>query len=86
MRKIALFVGLLALSHMPAAQAYIGPGLAAGTLAVVFGILSSIFLAFVGILWYPLKRLLRLLGFGKKPAAAAVANKQDASDTTGTQH
>jgi hypothetical protein len=41
------------------AYAYVGPGVGAGTIAVVFGILSSIFLAFVGIIWYPIKRLIK---------------------------
>ena len=48
------------------AQAYVGPGVGAGTIAVVLGILSSIFLAFVGIIWYPLKRLIK----GRKAAKA----------------
>jgi hypothetical protein len=59
MRKLTLCAGLLGSLHWTTAHAYIGPGIGAGTLAVVLGILSSIFLAFVGILWYPIKRLLR---------------------------
>jgi hypothetical protein len=43
---------------MPA-QAYVGPGVGAGTIAIVLGILTSIFLAFVGIVWYPIKRLIK---------------------------
>jgi hypothetical protein len=38
-------------------HAYIGPGASAGAIAVVLGIIASIFLAFVAILWYPFKRL-----------------------------
>jgi hypothetical protein len=60
MRKIAFTFGLLAVLQLPiTAHAYIGPGAGAGTLAIVLGILSSIFLAFVGILWYPIKRLIK---------------------------
>jgi hypothetical protein len=60
MRKIVFAVGLLALLQLPlAANAYIGPGAGAGTIAVVLGILSSIFLGFVGIVWYPIKRMLK---------------------------
>jgi len=60
MRKIAFAFGLLALLQLPiAAHAYIGPGAGAGTIAIVLGILSSIFLGFVGILWYPIKRLIK---------------------------
>jgi len=40
-------------------HAYIGPGASAGAIAVVIGIIASIFLAFVAILWYPFKRLYR---------------------------
>jgi hypothetical protein len=60
MRKIVFVFGLLALLQLPiAAHAYIGPGAGAGTIAIVLGILSSIFFAFVGILWYPIKRLIK---------------------------
>ncbi|AUC56782.1 hypothetical protein CDO87_26275 (plasmid) [Sagittula sp. P11] len=55
---------LLALSSP--AHAYIGPGLGAGTLAVVLGILGSIFMAFFAVLWYPIKRMRK-----KKQAARA---------------
>ena len=40
-------------------HAYIGPGTGAGVVAVVLGLLGSIFLAIVGILWYPLKRMIK---------------------------
>lgn len=41
------------------AFAYIGPGMAASTIAVVFGIIGSIFLALFAVIWYPLKRLFK---------------------------
>ena len=50
-----LGVGLLVAS----AHAYVGPGLGAGALAVIVGFLMSIFLAVVGVFWYPIKRLFR---------------------------
>lgn len=69
MRQLAVFICLLTL--VPSlAQAYIGPGAGAGTIAVVLGVIAAIFMAFVGLLWYPLKRLFR----GRKPAKAE-ANK-----------
>lgn len=37
--------------------AYIGPGAGAGTIAVVLGILATIAMAFFGLLWYPIKRV-----------------------------
>ena len=41
------------------AVAYIGPGAGAGAIAIVLGVIASIFLALVAILWYPFKRLFR---------------------------
>ncbi|WP_254428790.1 MULTISPECIES: hypothetical protein [unclassified Ruegeria] len=41
------------------AQAYVGPGLGLGTIAVVLGVIGSIFLAIFAIIWYPAKRILR---------------------------
>jgi hypothetical protein len=67
-RKTIVSLVLLATLPVTAAHAYIGPGAGAGTIAVVLGILSSIFLAFVGIVWYPIKRLLRKLKGGAKPS------------------
>ena len=70
MRKIAFAFGLLAMLQLPiTAHAYIGPGAGAGMLAIVLGILSSIFLAFVGILWYPIKRLIKTWKGSAKSAA-----------------
>jgi uncharacterized membrane protein len=37
---------------------YIGPGLDGGVIAAVLGILTSIVLALVAIIWYPIKRLI----------------------------
>lgn len=43
------------------ANAYVGPGLAAGTIGVICGIVGSIFIAVFAVLWYPFKRLLKKL-------------------------
>lgn len=73
MRKPGI-VFLLPLAFLPlTAQAYIGPGVGTGTLAVVLGILSSIFFAFVGIVWYPIKRLIK----GRKATKAKKASSHD---------
>ncbi len=42
---------------MPAA-AYVGPGLGAGTLGVILGLVGSILLALFAFFWYPIKRVL----------------------------
>jgi hypothetical protein len=40
----------------PQAQAYVGPGLGLGALVVILGIVVSILIALIAIVWYPLKR------------------------------
>lgn len=56
--KIALFLGLIIISP-DSANAYIGPGLGAGTIGVILGIIGSLFIALFAIIWYPLKRLFK---------------------------
>ena len=51
------------------AEAYIGPGMGAGTIGVVLGILAAFFLGLIAIVWYPLKRLFSKL-FKKEKASA----------------
>lgn len=64
----------LAISSLPTlilcthpALAYIGPGMGAGTLGVIVGLLGSILLALFAFFWYPIKRAFK--GKDKKPAA-----------------
>lgn len=52
-----LFAGLVI--YPPVASAYIGPGLGAGAVTVVLGIVSGLLMLIVGIAWYPLKKLIR---------------------------
>ncbi len=59
MRKLTFLTGMLALFAATPAQAYIGPGVGAGTIAVVLGVIASILMAFVAILWYPVKRFFK---------------------------
>lgn len=58
--KILRFLSLaFALSAPLAAQAYTGPGLGLGAVGVAFGLIGSILLAIVSVVWYPVKRLVR---------------------------
>lgn len=61
MKLKLLLPGLSALLLLiPAvAQAYIGPGLGAGTVAIVLGFFSAVFLALFAVLWYPIKRIIK---------------------------
>ncbi|MGD9331302.1 MAG: hypothetical protein PVJ53_08310 [Desulfobacterales bacterium] len=56
--KTALVVSLVLLSPM-SAKAYVGPGLGAGTIGVVLGVIGSIFIALFAFLWYPIKRIFK---------------------------
>lgn len=40
------------------ANAYVGPGLGLGAVGAVLGLVLSVFLALIGVFWYPIKRLL----------------------------
>jgi len=58
--KAMLAAALALLAATPGvAEAYLGPGLGMGAISVAFGIIGSIFMAIVAIVWYPFKRLLR---------------------------
>lgn len=41
------------------AEAYVGPGMGLGVIGAVLGFLTAILLAFAGMVWYPIKRMLR---------------------------
>jgi|LauGreDrversion4_2_1035121.scaffolds.fasta_scaffold3100757_1 hypothetical protein len=46
-------------SFSPDAMAYIGPGVGTGLIVTVLGLLASLVLAVVGIVYYPLKRFFK---------------------------
>lgn len=54
---LAMFIFVVGFSGP--ATAYIGPGLGLGALGVLAGIVVSVLLAIVAVVWYPLKRLLK---------------------------
>lgn len=54
---------------------YIGPGLGAGAIAVILGVIASIFVGLFAILWYPFKRLFKKLRSGK--------TKEDSAEDVG---
>jgi hypothetical protein len=56
LRYLLLAVSLL---YSASAEAYIGPGLGAGVVATVIGIVGAVLLAIAGIVYYPIKRLLK---------------------------
>ena len=60
MRKlISTVVAFGLLASVGTAHAYIGPGLGAGVIGTILGILGSILLAIGAVVYYPIKRLMR---------------------------
>ena len=57
MKRIILIISLLSISSP--AFAYIGPGMGGGAIAGVLGVIGAILLALFGILYYPIKRMLK---------------------------
>lgn len=55
---------MLAVGFESPAHAYLGPGLGLGAIGVTLGVIATFVLAFLGLLWYPLKRMLK--GFRTK--------------------
>jgi len=63
MMKIRLtllaFAALLYLGFPTGASAYVGAGTGLTAIGAVIAFVASVVLAFVGFIWYPIKRLLR---------------------------
>ena len=60
MRPIFSVIATLLLSSVPLqAQAYIGPGMGLGMASIVLGIFVAFILLLVGLVWLPIRRLLR---------------------------
>ncbi len=56
--------------------AYIGPGMAGGVIAAIFGVIAAFFLGLWGILYYPIKRALKNKKFKKKMKSKNGNNKR----------
>ena len=57
MKKINLIIVLLSISS--SVFAYLGPGMGGGIITAVLGIIGAVLLALFGILYYPIKRLIK---------------------------
>lgn len=60
-KSVVCLFAVWLLTYTPLASAYIGPGLGAGAIASVLGIASGLLMLLVGVVWYPVKRLVRRL-------------------------
>ena len=56
MKIITLLILILIPNY---ALAYIGPGLGLGLVAAIVGLIFSILLFFIAIIWFPLKKILK---------------------------
>ena len=54
-----IMVLVLLLFSAAVAHAYVGPGLGLGLIGAILGALLTVILAIAGVIWYPVKRLLR---------------------------
>jgi hypothetical protein len=59
MNKIILLIVIILLTMCSHVFAYIGPGMGGGVVLGALGVIGAIFLALVGILYYPIKRLVK---------------------------
>lgn len=74
-RRLALWMALALLVAAPqTAQAYLGPGLGMGAIGVALGVVGSVFMGILAVVWYPIKRLLRRL----RGRSAAAPTPEDA--------
>lgn len=71
--KISILLMLFSFTYVWPVHAYIGPGLSAGTIGAVLGIIGSVFIALFALFWYPIKRIMKNIknkfsGKSQKPA------------------
>ena len=57
MDKLIFFTTAILVST--SAHSYLGPGMGGGIIAAVIGIFAAIFIALFGILYYPVKRMIK---------------------------
>jgi hypothetical protein len=83
MKRLPVAVCLLSLAT--SAEAYVGPGMGLGVIAAVVGFLTAILLALAGMVWYPVKRMLRARRAAAAPEAAAELRPSSEQRSPGTE-
>jgi len=68
-RKMRTAAFLAAVSAPAPVFAYMGPGIGVGALGAALGVVASLLLVLISVLWYPLKRLVRRSRNRRAPAA-----------------
>ena len=56
---LSLFFSILAFGVATPAHAYIGPGAGLGAIAATIALALGVLLLIVGLVWYPLKRIMK---------------------------
>ena len=59
MRKL-IFSTLIFFFVITSSHAYLGPGIGGGVLAATLGVIIAIFAALFGLIWFPIKRLVKI--------------------------
>lgn len=78
--KIVFVAALIGGAFFPgSAFAYIGPGAGLSVLGVIFSLIAAFFLAIVGFVWYPVRRLLR---GGRRTVKPDAGPKEEQSTTS----
>ena len=58
------------------AWAYVGPGLGLGVVGALVGLIVAVFLSIVGLVWYPVKRLLKKFRFIKSEKKSTIIDEK----------
>ena len=72
MQKLILFI-FLSTIYNNVSFAYLGPGIGGGAIAATLGIVIAIFAVLFGLVWFPIKRILK----NKKENKEKIENKID---------
>ncbi|MFQ5347382.1 MAG: hypothetical protein ACE5ED_06015 [Rhodothalassiaceae bacterium] len=68
--------GCVLLAPLPAA-AYVGPGAGLSAIGSILAVIAAVFLAIVGFVWYPIRRLIRKLRAGTARAEGPETQQAD---------
>ena len=78
MMRLVVGASLLVLASN--AEAYVGPGMGLGVLGALFGFAAAVLLAVVGLVWYPVKRILRARRNGENAGQTSSATQAAAGE------
>lgn len=74
--KPALLIALGLIVAANPALAYVGPGLGLATLGAILGGIAALFLAIIGVFWYPIRSMIRK----RRAKADGTMDEKDAAE------